>query len=86
MGTHVPHVSRWTRSLPNEPGFWELWDPTCGVNRIVEVLADARGSLLIRARRGGTRDLPLSLFPRDPAHGISWCGPIRVPDSWPPAQ
>jgi hypothetical protein len=83
MPSPAHHASRWTRSLPDEPGFWELWDPTCRVNRIIEIYAEPGGALVIRAPRGGVRDLPLRLFPRNPAHGISWCGPIRVPDQWP---
>jgi hypothetical protein len=76
-------TQRWTPSLPHEPGFWELWDPTCRVNRIVEVIVDGLGRLVIRAPRGGLRDLPLDVFPRDPAHGTRWCGPIRVPEALP---
>jgi hypothetical protein len=83
MLSRASQTARWTRTLPDQPGFWELWDPTCRVNRIVEVIVDGLGRLAIRAPRGGVRDLPLDLFPRDPAHGTSWCGPIVVPDAWP---
>lgn len=69
----------WTRRLPTETGYYELWDPRHGVNFIVRVCKTACGKLLVRNPRRPAYGMPLANWKKPCLRMTHWLGPIRVP-------
>ena len=73
----------WTAERPQQSGYYEIWDPRRGINRIVRVFQSRGGGLAVRNFCSCKYAFLLDMWALPCFGGTHWRGPLLVPDSLP---
>lgn len=79
-------AAAWTNERPEEPGFYELWDPQRGINRIVQLFVTTKGQLAVRNFCRCKYAFLIQMWDHRCFRDTHWRGPIHVPDGIDAAQ
>lgn len=73
----------WTETRPAQPGYFEVWDPRRGINRIVRVFRARDGRLAVRNFCRCKYAFLVDMWALPAFAGTHWRGPLVVPDALP---
>ena len=77
------HTDPWTRTVPQVPGMYRLWDPDRGVNALVRVFCARGGRLAVENPCPCCSGLFLDMWMQPGFDRSRWLGPVRVPSALP---
>ena len=72
--------SVWTTDRPGVAGYYEVWDPKRGINRIVHVFRAKQGALAVRNFCRCKYAFLVQMWALPCFQGTHWRGPILVPE------
>lgn len=73
-------ATAWTKEHPTQPGYYELWDPHRGINRIVHVFRTPDGALAVRNFCKCKYAFLLRMWMLPCFASTHWRGPLHVPE------